>query len=231
MSVQQSEWDDSYKKKDNFVFYPHEEVIRFVSKYIRKRIGLHEFRDVAADASSAKILDFGCGIGRHVIFCHELGLSAYGIDLSQEAINVALQWTDEKGLREQKKVIVQGDVRHLPWDEGFFDFALSHGVLDSMHFDVAKQACAEVARVMKKGGLFYCDLVSGDDSSHAREFAEEEIVTTEHETGTIQSYFNYSKLVALISDYFDIVECKLIRNENVHNGIFISRWHLVLKNK
>ncbi len=28
-------WEESYLKKDNFVFYPHEEVIRFFSKYIR----------------------------------------------------------------------------------------------------------------------------------------------------------------------------------------------------
>ena len=28
------EWDESYKNKDNYMFYPHEDVIRFISKYI-----------------------------------------------------------------------------------------------------------------------------------------------------------------------------------------------------
>ncbi len=39
-------WEESYRRKENFVFYPHEELIRFVSKYIRKRIGLDEWKDV-----------------------------------------------------------------------------------------------------------------------------------------------------------------------------------------
>jgi len=43
----QEAWEESYRRGDNFVFYPHEEVIRFVSKYIRKRVGLNEFVDAA----------------------------------------------------------------------------------------------------------------------------------------------------------------------------------------
>lgn len=46
IDTQQAEWDDSYRNRDNFMFYPHEEVVRFISKYIRKRIGFNEFRDV-----------------------------------------------------------------------------------------------------------------------------------------------------------------------------------------
>lgn len=30
------EWDDSYRNRDNILFYPYEEIIRFVSKYIKK---------------------------------------------------------------------------------------------------------------------------------------------------------------------------------------------------
>ena len=31
MDLKQREWDKSYTQKNNFVFYPHEEVIRFTS--------------------------------------------------------------------------------------------------------------------------------------------------------------------------------------------------------
>lgn len=43
--VKKDKWDAIYKNKDNFVFYPHEEVIRFVSKYIRKRVGDKNYID------------------------------------------------------------------------------------------------------------------------------------------------------------------------------------------
>lgn len=224
-----SEWDKSYENRDNIVFYPHEEVIRFVSKFIRKRIALNQFCDVGSEGASACVLDLGCGIGRHVIYCHEMGLDAYGIDLSDTAIGVAREWAGQKHLPEPENRILQGDIRHLPWDDGFFRYAISHGVLDSMPFEIARPACIELARVMPVGGLFYCDLISGDDSQHAREFSGEEIVSTAHEEGTIQLYFNLAKIQSMIDGFFEIDECNLIRRENVLRGGYTSRYHLVLR--
>jgi len=222
-------WDMSYEKRDNFVFYPHEEVIRFVSKFIRKRIGLNEFQNAVQGRHGVRVLDLGCGIGRHVLYCHEMGLEAYGIDISDTAIEVAREWADQKQLQDPKVRICQGDIRHLPFEDSFFDFAVSHGVLDSMPFEIAQAACIELARVMPVGGLFYCDLISGDDSQHAREFSGEEVVTTAHEQGTIQMYFNLEKIVSMIHGFFEIDECNLIRRENVLGGGYTSRYHLVLR--
>lgn len=229
ITAKQSEWDKSYKRRDNFVFYPHEEVIRFVSKFIRKRIALSEFRDVTPVSAARRVLDLGCGIGRHVIYCYEMGLDAYGIDLSEEGIRVARKWAEQKYLPEFEKKILHGDVRHLPWNDGFFLYAVSHGVLDSMPFEIARAACVELARVMAVGGLFYSDVISGDDSRHAREFSGAEIVTTTHEQGTIQFYFNFAKIQSMIDGVFEIEECNLIRREDVLHGGYISRYHLVLR--
>ena len=101
-------------------------------------------------------------------------------------------------------------------------------MLDSMPFEIARAACVELARVMPVGGIFYCDLISGDNSDHVREFSGEERVQTTHEEGTIQLYFNLTKIEAMIKGVFDIKECNLIRRENVFSGIFTSRYHLVL---
>lgn len=229
MDNKQTEWDRSYQNRDNFVFYPHEEVIRFVSRYIRKKIGLDECRDVAPEPDKLNLLDLGCGIGLHVIYCHEMGLSAYGVDLSDEAIQVAVDWATRKGMKEAKQKILRSDIRTLPWEEGFFDVAVSHGVLDSMSFEIACEACVELARVMSVGGLFYCDLVSGDDSKHSREYCGEEIVSTNHEHGTVQSYFNLAKIGKLFGELFEVVECILIRREEVIAGGYTSRYHLVLR--
>lgn len=229
MDTQKREWEESYRNQDNFLFYPHEEVIRFISKYIRKRVGFCEFRDIVSFNPPPKILDLGCGIGRHIIYCHDMGLDAHGVDLSMPAVSVACKWAMDSGMKEPERKIVQGDVRKLQWIQGYFDFALSHGVLDSMHFEIARTAFQELSRVLKKGGLFYCDLVSGDDATHAREYVGEEIVATAHEKGTIQAYFNFTKISRLIRGYFDIIECLLIRRESVLTGNSSARYHLVLK--
>ena len=225
----QQEWNVSYENRDNFVFYPHEEVIRFVSKYIRKRIGLNEFRDATPENASGRMLDLGCGIGRHVIYGHEMGLESYGVDLSDTAIQFAVEWAQQKGLPDPESRIRQGDIRQLPWGDGYFRYAVSHGVLDSMPFDIARAACIELARAMSVGGLFYCDVISGDDSRHAREFSGEEIVATAHEQGTVQLYFNLAKILSMIDGVFEIEECNLVRRENVLRGGYTSRYHMVLR--
>lgn len=224
-----SEWEDSYSKRDNYLFHPHEEVIRFVSKYIRKRVGLSQFSDILPGSSPRRVLDLGCGIGRHVMYCHDMGLEAYGVDLSETAIVAAIEWAGSRGSTELTPRLVQSDARSLPWDDGFFQYALSHGVLDSMPFDLARAVSTELARVMAPRGLFYCDLVSGDDSHHAREFSGEEIVATAHEKGTVQLYFNLSLIRSLFDGLFDITECNLIRREDVIKGGYTARYHLVLQ--
>ncbi len=98
-----------------------------------------------------------------------------------------------------------------------------------MSYGLAQSGIRELARVLEPGGLFYCDLISGDDSFHAREFSGEEIMTTEHERGTIQLYFNMTLIESLLRQHFEILECNLIRVEDVLRGVFRSRYHLALR--
>lgn len=37
-NYKKNEWNKSYKNKDNYMFYPEENVIRFISKYIKKEL-------------------------------------------------------------------------------------------------------------------------------------------------------------------------------------------------
>ena len=223
------EWEKSYKNFDNFLFLPHEEVVRFSSKYIRKKIGVNKYKNLTENINEKSILDLGCGIGRHAIFFDDLGLNSFGIDLSEEAILFSKKWAIDLNKRELEKRLIQGNIKNLPWKDSFFDFAVSHGVLDSMQFEIAKDACKELSRVLKPSGLFYCDLISGDDSHHSREYSGEEIIKTLHEEGTIQTFYNFEKIKDLLVNCFCIEECFLIRRENILNGGYSSRYHLVLK--
>ena len=49
---------------------------------------------------------------------------------------------------DRDATFVQSDARKLPWPDGFFTHAVSHGVLDSMPFEIARDACRELARAM-----------------------------------------------------------------------------------
>jgi len=222
-------WDESYKRKDNYLFYPNEEVIRFFNKYLVKRLDVDEYKFHYGFNKGDKLLDLGCGVGRHLTYGLDMKFDVHGIDLSENAIVKA-----KEVIRTHKNFIsdenvVSGSAADLPWDDNYFDVVVSHGVLDSMPFDVAKGAIKEVNRVIKDDGLFYCDLISGNELNF---FGEKE-VTIEHEKGTIQSYFNLDKIEELVSGYFEIIECRV--NETTfligdyHGEKKYGRYHIILK--
>lgn len=226
MDYKYKEWNNSYKNKDNFLFYPNEEVIRFVSKYIKKKID-HKKYIVKLDMNTC--LDLGCGIGRHIVYLDDLGFDVYGIDISDEAINFAKKYFDNIKKSYLKDKIVVGSITDLPYPNVFFDFIVSHGVLDSMSFNIAQKGINEIYRVLKKGGLLYFDVVSGCDYNHYREYEGEEVVSSEHEKGTIQSYFNWRKINLLLGDRFKIIDCILVQRESVVSPIKNSRYHIIAK--
>jgi SAM-dependent methyltransferase len=224
-----SRWEESYRDKENHLFYPEEEVIRFVSRYVRRRVGLEEFKDLHDFGRKPRVLALGCGIGRHVVFAHDMELDGYGIDLSEEAVRFARNWVNKRGLSNPQERIIQGSVEDLPWSDGFFDVVISHGVLDSMPFETACSAVEEVHRVLQTGGLFYCDLISGDNSDHAREYSGQQKIDEDFEEGTIQSYFNYCKIHSMLGGQFEEIDSFLIKREDVKKGHYSSRYHLTLR--
>jgi hypothetical protein len=54
-------------------------------------------------------------------------------------------------------------------------------------------------------------------------------VTTAHEQGTVQLYFNLAKILSMIDGVFEIDECNLVRRENVLRGGYTSRYHMILR--
>jgi ubiquinone/menaquinone biosynthesis C-methylase UbiE len=228
----EKEWNMSYANRDNFVFYPQEDVIRFISKYISKRIGLDDFIDKNNYLQRPKVLDFGCGIGRHVKLLDEFKLDAYGFDLSKEAIAVAKSNFAKLKLHNLADKIIVSDITKLPYKNDYFDFMLSHGVLDSMPFEIAKKGINELYRVLKPNGLIYLDLISTDDSSFDNSKLFERTISQEHEKGTIQTYFNIERIKELIEPKYEIVEIyKITKEDQISLNLVISRFHIIIKKK
>lgn len=219
-------WDASYRRRENYLFYPHEEIIRFFSKYIAKRIGIDEFE---RKGDQRRGLDFGCGIGRHMVFGEGCGIEMHGIDLSKPAIEFGKTWLSSLGLDGAATRMLQGSGLSLPWKDNHFDFAVSHGVLDSMTYSVAKRCLVEVHRTLAKGGLFYCDLISNQDSSLDSGFCGEMEVQSLHEQGTIQNYFDQAKVDALFSPLFETVSRHEIRRRDCVSDHHQARWHCVVR--
>ena len=222
------QWDQSYLRAENHIFYPHENLVKFVNRHVRKRLGVDEFHDhiQGRNGEQLRALDFGCGIGAGVIFLHEFGIEAHGVDISPVSIQIAKAYAASRGMDivEQFSVIVPN--QKLPFADGQFDVIVSCGVLDSMPFAAARRNMLELARVTSPA-CGYVSLVAGDYIG----FYGEREVQTPHEQNTIQSYFNHEKCLELMAGTgFKIKSCELVSSE-MHGvvGSRIGRYHLALE--
>jgi SAM-dependent methyltransferase len=103
------------------------------------------FRRLTGLESRARVLDLGCGWGRHLEALREDGFDAIGLERSASLATKAAT----------RGPVVRGDLRTLPFKDGSFDAAACF--YSSIFFFDEKDnlaALAEVARVLRPGGAF-----------------------------------------------------------------------------
>jgi SAM-dependent methyltransferase len=108
--------------------------------------------DVLELPSGSRVLDLPCGQGRHAHLLAEAGFDVDGLDYSEHLLALARKRGTGRTLR-----YVQGDMRKLGarWT-GRFDAVLNLFTSFGFFLDPAddRRVVAEVARVLKPGGLF-----------------------------------------------------------------------------
>ena len=178
-------WNTSYGRGGNICFYPHEEIVRFVNRYVRKKHGINDFEDLLPllEREDFASLDLGCGIGRHTNFLDEFSLNPYGIDLSDTAISIGKQWLESLGKMDLSERLMVGSVSNLPFDDNFFSICVSCGVLDSMPRKIAIEGMKEIHRVLLPGALMYLDLIMDESAREG-----DETVSAGYEKDTIHSF-------------------------------------------
>lgn len=216
-------WDNSYDQGDNLLFAPMEEIVRFVNRWVVKRLNQEDFKQVHSLPNN-RILDLGCGGGRHLVFLNEMGLEAFGVDHSQSALNHAKKLLESKELTSPAPSLHLAGAENLPFDNGFFSLAVSHGTLDSMPFEDAQKTTEELFRVMIPGGLAYLDLIGTEQD----DFDGELVLGTLHEQNTVQSYFTLDKIKKMLDEKFDIRWIQKRVDRNLLDGTSSSRFHIVV---
>jgi ubiquinone/menaquinone biosynthesis C-methylase UbiE len=216
-NLKKEEWDKSYNREENFIFYPKEEIVKFLNRFVRKKTSVDAFRDLIHLSEEPKALDLGCGIGRQTILLKEFGFDAYGVDISEIAIAKAKALSKTFGY-DLDNNFIQLQKLELPFEDNFLDIAISDSVLDSMEFSFAKSYINELNRTVKH--LVYINIISSD--SIESKSAMDQIVETNYEQGTIQSYYDEERINTLISESdFEIVQlCIAITQNVVQNIVF-----------
>jgi ubiquinone/menaquinone biosynthesis C-methylase UbiE len=219
-------WEESYDRKENFIFFPKEEVVKFLNRFVRKRIGYNSFKDILTTTTALKALDLGCGVGRQTILMEEFGIESYGVDISSKAINEAIALAKHLGFNLKERFVLLQQPS-LPFADDFFDIAISDSVLDSMEYTIAKQYMLELNRTVTS--YVYLNVIAGKTLPSSEDFAGDVIVESKHEKGTVQSYYNKERIEELISGTdFKIAQLNQTTEESLLSNKRTCRYHIVL---
>jgi cyclopropane fatty-acyl-phospholipid synthase-like methyltransferase len=135
----QEKWEKLHQQSRFRPKYPAESIVQFV------------FRNFKRDGSS-KVLDLGCGAGRHVYFMANENIDTYGVDVSRDGVAYTHELLEKNGLHASLKV---GSVDDIPYENEYFDGVICYGVLYYCKIEQIKKAVKEIHRVLKTGGLLY----------------------------------------------------------------------------
>ncbi|MGA2461294.1 MAG: class I SAM-dependent methyltransferase [Candidatus Bathyarchaeia archaeon] len=201
----QEKWDEIYTKRFGGMWYPDEGLVRFVARSLRRRVGVDAYEE---KRPVGKVLDAGCGHGRHLVFFAEQGFEIYGADISKDGLQVARAWLRKRGLTAYLQA---GDLTKLPFRPETFDVVVSYGVLDHIHAGQAVEAMHEFGRVCTKGAYVYVTLRSTEDCEYGRGEKTERntfVLQEGYEKGLIQHFYDLQDLSELLKGFRVLdIEC------------------------
>lgn len=205
------EWDKFYADMADIIWYPSESVVRFINSTVKregKRVG--------------RILDVGCGNGKHTIYLAKEGFRVCGIDISQKSLDIADKWLKEltplmrEGLfvttNSDAPELKKGCVTAIPYPDEYFDAVICVGVLDHLFFDDTETAISEIDRVLKPEGLIFLSLRSTRDTDCGRGDEVEHntfLINGNIEEGLPQHFFDAAEIKDLLVDFsLKYIECE-----------------------
>lgn len=148
--MKRTPWFRDWFGGEYLALYPHRDRAE-----ARRAVAL--LRDATGLGRGTRVLDLGCGAGRHLEEMERIGYRATGLDLSRPLIEAARKSVPVADL-------VLGDMRRPPFRTGSFDVVTSYftsfGYFDDEDEDLG--VLHEVRRVLRAGGRFLLDFLNAD---------------------------------------------------------------------
>ena len=112
-----------------------------------------ELVEIYVQHGCKRLLDLGCGTGRHVVHLTKAGFWVCGLDSASTGLRLAREWLEDEKL---SAVLVRADMRmRLPFREAAFDGIISTQVIHHARLETIRRTIAELKRVLVSGGVIF----------------------------------------------------------------------------
>jgi SAM-dependent methyltransferase len=119
---------------------------------------VEEVEELLRESNGGRILDVGCGVGRHPFYFARRGFEIYGFDDDEDAIEKDRQILHKE---ERKADLRVWDMtKPLPYRDAFFDAALAVRVIHHTNISNITKIVHELDRVLKPKGFLFLQVPS-----------------------------------------------------------------------
>ena len=115
-----------------------------------------------------KVLDLGCGTGRHTVLLAKQGFDVYATDVSKSALKITKKWIKEKNLSAKLKE--HSCYEKFPFKDSFFDAIISTQVIHHNFHNKIKFCISEIERVLKHKGIIFITISANKYKGRASKF-------------------------------------------------------------
>lgn len=199
-------WQTAEGRKDWLV--PETEVQNTLS-FLKKR-------------SVHRVLDLGCGIGRHALFFAKEGFVVHAMDGSPAGVDLLCKKADEEGLRMDIRC---AEMTTIPFETGSMDYVLAWNVIYHGDLSVVKRVVSEILRIIKPGGLFQGTMLSKRhaDTRTGHMISKDTYVQAHRQEKMHPHYYcNAADLIGLLHG-FDLIQLR----DGEHRTTGSYHWHFL----
>jgi ubiquinone/menaquinone biosynthesis C-methylase UbiE len=207
-----NEWDRILHEEWYSQYEPDEIVINFASLLTKEK--------------KMRVLDLGCGAGRHQVYMAKQGFEAHGIDFSETGLSL----TRER-LREQKLEVclAKCDMKMLPYIRSCFDAVINLHTIYHQKVRGIQETISEIHRILKGKGFLLMNFLSKRTYSYKKGTKVEKDTFVEQEgieKGVLHHFTDKEEIERLFEN-FEIIDLKL--REKEVEGKLRSRWIVIAR--
>lgn len=157
--MDENPWEDIYAR-DGHIFTDVPRVIPEFANLLERK-GL----------TGSRLLDVGCGNGRHLVYFSRGRYQVFGFDSSPAAIRLSREWLARENLTGD---VFQADSRHVfPFPDSSFDVLISTQVIHHALLDTVLFTISEITRIVRPDGFILITVPFFKGTSTSKESWEE----------------------------------------------------------
>jgi SAM-dependent methyltransferase len=161
--------------------------------------------------NASTVLDLGCGSGWLAIFLARENFKVTGLDVADQALNLAKMWAQQENLEIQFDL---GDIAKMPYQPESFDAVVANSIFEHLTTALAQATIDRVRLLLKPGGIFIgCFDKVGTGPGEYYELSDgTHVYTDKGRRGMMLRYFNDEELRTMFAGW------TIIRFDELESG-------------